>query len=259
MHIQHTTWLCLRLRWSGRCIRRRSLPPLSPSCPTTACCPCPCPLPLPPFGRPPFSATLHSSGLPAGPLPLPAYLGWSTRCNPPALPCCPLPPAPPASVWMEHQVKSLGKELTCPLCRSDWGEFKWRPPPPKRKAREEQRRGDVHYGAHCGACKQVGGGRGAYVFRHVVVCGMFNAHTCVWVMPFALTVCSCDPSVASACTRYCTPDTSSCQWWHGWGSTSQHPPGRCPGARNARVGSCTCSVRRPTIHMQVLAGPQPRR
>ncbi|GLC40238.1 hypothetical protein PLESTB_001310400 [Pleodorina starrii] len=55
-------------------------------------------------------------------------------------------------VWMEHQVQSLGKELTCPLCRSDWGEFKWRPPPPKRKGRAERR--DVHYGAHCGACKQ---------------------------------------------------------------------------------------------------------
>lgn len=54
---------------------------------------------------------------------------------------------------MEHQVQSLGKELTCPLCRSDWGDFKWRPPPPKRKAREECK--DVHYGTHCGACKKV--------------------------------------------------------------------------------------------------------
>jgi hypothetical protein len=26
------------------------------------------------------------------------------------------------SVWSEHQVKSLGKELTCPLCRCEWGE-----------------------------------------------------------------------------------------------------------------------------------------
>ncbi|GIM11794.1 hypothetical protein Vretimale_15256 [Volvox reticuliferus] len=55
-------------------------------------------------------------------------------------------------VWMEHQVQSLGKELTCPLCRSEWGDFKWRPPPPKRKAREERK--DVHYGTHCGACKK---------------------------------------------------------------------------------------------------------
>ncbi|GLI66528.1 hypothetical protein VaNZ11_010403 [Volvox africanus] len=55
-------------------------------------------------------------------------------------------------VWMEHQVQSLGKELTCPLCRSEWGEFKWRPPPPKRKVREERK--DVHYGTHCGACKK---------------------------------------------------------------------------------------------------------
>ncbi|KAG2432423.1 hypothetical protein HYH02_012994 [Chlamydomonas schloesseri] len=55
-------------------------------------------------------------------------------------------------VWMEHQVQSLGKELTCPLCRSEWGDFKWKPPPPKRKAREERK--DVHYGTHCGACKK---------------------------------------------------------------------------------------------------------
>ncbi|KAG2502192.1 hypothetical protein HYH03_000679 [Edaphochlamys debaryana] len=55
-------------------------------------------------------------------------------------------------VWMEHQVQSLGKELTCPLCRTDWGDFKWRPPPPKRRAREERK--DVHYGTHCGACKK---------------------------------------------------------------------------------------------------------
>lgn len=55
-------------------------------------------------------------------------------------------------VWMDHQVKSLGKELSCPLCRTDWGDFKWKPPPPKRKQREERR--DVHYGTHCGACKK---------------------------------------------------------------------------------------------------------
>ncbi|GFR42292.1 hypothetical protein Agub_g3190, partial [Astrephomene gubernaculifera] len=55
-------------------------------------------------------------------------------------------------VWMEHQIHSLGKELTCPLCRSEWGDFKWRPPPPRRKTREERK--DVHYGTHCGACKR---------------------------------------------------------------------------------------------------------
>ena len=60
---------------------------------------------------------------------------------------------------MDHQVKSLGKELSCPLCRTDWGDFKWRPPPPKRKQREERK--DVHYGTHCGACKKVGGAAGA--------------------------------------------------------------------------------------------------
>jgi hypothetical protein len=35
----------------------------------------------------------------------------------------------PLRVWSEHQIRSLGKELTCPLCRADWGEFKWKPPP----------------------------------------------------------------------------------------------------------------------------------
>ncbi|EFJ52902.1 hypothetical protein VOLCADRAFT_86362 [Volvox carteri f. nagariensis] len=64
-------------------------------------------------------------------------------------------------VWMEHQVQSLGKELTCPLCRSEWGEFKWRPPPPKRKAREERK--DVHYGTHCGACKKPSIGPGGAI------------------------------------------------------------------------------------------------
>lgn len=53
-------------------------------------------------------------------------------------------------------MNSLGKELTCPLCRGEWGEFKWRPPPPKRRTREERK--DVHYGTHCGACKRVGWG-----------------------------------------------------------------------------------------------------
>lgn len=60
-------------------------------------------------------------------------------------------------VWANHQVRSLGKELTCPLCRTDWGEFSWRPPPPKRKPREsaaDGRPADVHHGSKCGACKR---------------------------------------------------------------------------------------------------------
>ena len=61
-------------------------------------------------------------------------------------------------------MRSLGKELTCPLCRSDWGDFKWKPPPAQRKkavGRDEHK--DVHYGTKCGVCKKVtrrgGGGR----------------------------------------------------------------------------------------------------
>ena len=68
------------------------------------------------------------------------------------------------SVWADHQVRILSKELTCPLCRSDWGPFLWRPPPPKRakatagEGRREERRDTVHYGTHCGACRKVGAG-----------------------------------------------------------------------------------------------------
>ena len=75
------------------------------------------------------------------------------------LPLCPSPYVL-CSVWADHQVRILCKELTCPLCRSDWGPFLWRPPPPKRAraagdGRREERKDAVHYGTHCGACRKV--------------------------------------------------------------------------------------------------------
>ena len=66
-------------------------------------------------------------------------------------------------------MRILSKELTCPLCRSDWGPFLWRPPPPKRirapaDGRREERRDTVHYGTHCGACRKVGPIRGQEIW-----------------------------------------------------------------------------------------------
>lgn len=70
-------------------------------------------------------------------------------------------------VWAEHQTRTLGKELSCPLCRAEWGEFKWRPPPaPRRKRREdthEQAANAAHMGTCCGACRKV---RYASFFLH---------------------------------------------------------------------------------------------
>lgn len=73
--------------------------------------------------------------------------------NMPTLPCY----HPLCSIWAEHQTKSLGKELTCPLCRTEWGEFKWKPPPPKRKKLvPPQGSASAHLGTRCGYCKKVG-------------------------------------------------------------------------------------------------------
>ena len=62
------------------------------------------------------------------------------------------------SKWADHQVHALSKELTCPLCRGDWGPFLWRPPPPKRAKAEAKASRDamVHYGTKCSGCRKVG-------------------------------------------------------------------------------------------------------
>ncbi|GFH25055.1 uncharacterized protein HaLaN_22951 [Haematococcus lacustris] len=62
------------------------------------------------------------------------------------------------NIWAEHQTKALGKELSCPLCRTAWGEFSWRAPPPPRKkldaARQQLLQACVHLGTRCAACKK---------------------------------------------------------------------------------------------------------
>ena len=62
------------------------------------------------------------------------------------------------SVWADHQVHALSKELTCPLCRGEWGPFLWRPPPLKRARVEAKRDAMVHYGTKCSGCRKVGKG-----------------------------------------------------------------------------------------------------
>ena len=59
-------------------------------------------------------------------------------------------------VWANHQA-SIGKPLTCPLCREPWEDFKWsvaysemRQP---ARASGRERRDDIHYGTACGACR----------------------------------------------------------------------------------------------------------
>ncbi len=69
-----------------------------------------------------------------------------------------IPPYPAHSVWAEHQTKALGKELTCPLCRTSWGDFKWRPPPLKRRRPDEtheQLSNAAHLGTSCSVCRKV--------------------------------------------------------------------------------------------------------
>ncbi len=79
----------------------------------------------------------------------------TSGCSAPACTCLLLR----CRVWAEHQSKSLGKELSCPLCRGAWGELSWRPPPPKRRrpdALHQQQGATLHLGTRCGTCKQVG-------------------------------------------------------------------------------------------------------
>ena len=70
--------------------------------------------------------------------------------------------------WADHQ-NSMSKDLTCPLCRTAWGELDWEPP------REMWRRNmrtaastsasasglAVHYGAACAGCRRGGATDGA--------------------------------------------------------------------------------------------------
>ena len=68
-------------------------------------------------------------------------------------------------VWANHQA-SIGKELSCPLCRRDWEGFKWNPAfaadprarvgrraPVESSADAAARRENTHYGTSCGACR----------------------------------------------------------------------------------------------------------
>lgn len=75
-------------------------------------------------------------------------------------------------VWADHQA-SLGKDLTCPLCRNDWGAFDWRPmfrPPALHRLRAE-RDPAAHYGVACASCREapIAGPR-----LRCVVCNAFN-------------------------------------------------------------------------------------
>lgn len=77
-------------------------------------------------------------------------------------------------VWADHQA-SLGKELSCPLCRNDWGDFTWKPTfrPPAVHARVPRHERDPasHYGVVCGGCREspLTGPR-----HRCVVCASFN-------------------------------------------------------------------------------------
>lgn len=50
-----------------------------------------------------------------------------------------------------------GQSLTCPLCRGDWGDFKWRPVAiPKRKKPHREAggiQGSTHHGTKCAGCR----------------------------------------------------------------------------------------------------------
>lgn len=47
---------------------------------------------------------------------------------------------------------SLKQELTCPMCRTPWGPFSWRPTPALQRSPLKQA---AHPGSHCRGCDQV--------------------------------------------------------------------------------------------------------
>ncbi|KAL0037874.1 hypothetical protein WJX79_003280 [Trebouxia sp. C0005] len=54
------------------------------------------------------------------------------------------------NVWAKHQT-TLKQELTCPMCRTPWGPFSWRPAPALQRAHHKHA---AHYGSHCKGCEQ---------------------------------------------------------------------------------------------------------
>ena len=58
-------------------------------------------------------------------------------------------------VWSDHQA-SLARDLSCPLCRQDCGEFLWTPAfKPHLRAQKHERASHVHYGVSCAKCREV--------------------------------------------------------------------------------------------------------
>ena len=68
-------------------------------------------------------------------------------------------------VWANHQA-SIGKDLSCPMCRRSWEGFKWNPAfaadprarvgrraPVESAADAAARRENTHYGTSCGSCR----------------------------------------------------------------------------------------------------------
>ncbi|KAL3163058.1 hypothetical protein ABBQ32_009480 [Trebouxia sp. C0010 RCD-2024] len=53
-------------------------------------------------------------------------------------------------IWAKHQA-TLKQEVTCPMCRSAWGPFSWRPPPALHCPNTHQK---AHTGSHCKGCNQ---------------------------------------------------------------------------------------------------------
>ncbi|KAL0037055.1 hypothetical protein WJX77_010709 [Trebouxia sp. C0004] len=54
------------------------------------------------------------------------------------------------NVWAKHQT-TLKQELTCPMCRTPWGPFCWRPPAALQRAHHKHA---AHHGSHCKGCEQ---------------------------------------------------------------------------------------------------------
>lgn len=86
------------------------------------------------------------------------------------------------AVYRDHSA-ACDRELTCPLCRREWGELRWSPPPPRRgkntsvdaAARRTRRSDDdaPRHGATCGGCRAapiVGVRHVCAVCRHFDLC-----------------------------------------------------------------------------------------